>query len=121
MGNHKRYVSVRLYPSDNPKVAEGVETPNDVCYSQMDVGNNSLVFRSRREQHYDSGLLVLRSSSCDYFNLLYQTTGVAVLISAVWLNVGNWKANVLFGLAVFFLLMKIWKLLQPIIKKHMEE
>jgi hypothetical protein len=117
MADDKRYNSYRLYNSvSEPETQEDPGTCTRVQPHSLGVGSNSITMGSRREQLDDSRLLVSPDHGYNHLEIFIEVVGLAMVISAIWANIDNWKAATLFVLAFIYLVGRILKMMDCDIK-----
>lgn len=120
LGKDKRFRGIRLYFPDPQQEDEGtIFASNGIYINPGNMGNNRVHIQPRHQLNSNSGLPVP-------FNSDYRLSGVSVKLkkrmaelgslltflvvptwlAAIWLNIqnatDNWKANLLFGMALLF-------------------
>jgi hypothetical protein len=116
MGQDRKYRGFRLYlPDGESRIQKDTITSTDVLHNSHGVGNFGPSMRARRQQYHGDRLFIRPDRSDRHYVVCAQMVGFVTFFLAIWMNAGNWKANVLFILAGLFILIKIGLLISPAI------
>lgn len=119
MASAKHYRSFRLYLDDSPeKVPAAIDTDSDILHFTHNMGGDKLGIKTRRECFADSKLLVRSGSHSNYRVNYQEMVGAMIFAGAIYLNTGNWKADVLFMAAFVLLVIKGVKMLMPWLRNY---
>jgi hypothetical protein len=122
MEQGRRFRGFHLYMDSGPEEIQEFDSASGrVLSDSFDMGDSRFVMRTKREQYHDSRLSVLPKSRHSYMEILCEVVGCSVVIWAVFVNAGNWKANILFALAALFIVAKIGQLLMPFVRKYFKD
>lgn len=114
MGQDRKFISVRMYTSTMPaEVSEDCDAGSGLHFTQSDLGGSRFSVRSKRECYQSDRLLLYPDRVHFGITLWYQIIAVGIYISAIWINIDNWKSWLLFLLALSIGVAKLIKIVWP--------
>lgn len=122
MEQDRRFRVFRVYmDSGSEELPEDNNASGSFHGAKVVVGDSRLSSWARREQYNDSRLSVSDDRDFYYWNICAQMVGLMIFLCALFVNVGNWKGGILFGLGLVFILVKLGQLVYPYVKRWRKE
>lgn len=116
MAKSTYFVSVRMYTEPGkPDITDDPSANTLIHGSANSLGVSDIIIRAKRQQFSDSRLYLPRGDSKSYLLLSTHAVLTSIYIAAIWVNISNWKSNVLFGLALAYIGYQIWEKFWPLL------